>query len=276
MTDQTDESTEPLFIDFIRYLHRFQDDKINDDIWKNGEGPDYRPRYRDNKDSKDRRYPLHYDKYPSSRPLRVQTTYAKKNASPNYLNRYNPYPRITVAVKQLNAGANTGTPGTNRFLNKLYCSLCGKSTHTAVDGCYAIKKIPCSPTQIPCNICKKVMKKKLFHPPTPCFNKSNQGNTFQQKNNFQKNFTGNRRQTNWQSRTVKPTGGNTTPLGPPCCKLTSTNPVQIMNSVDNPWNSSVEVNLIQSLTELYVNPLLTRQIILSDLAEIHRINSYFP
>ena len=35
-----------------------------------------------------------------------------------------------------------------------------------------------------------------------------------------------------------------TPLGPPRRKLPSTNPVQIMNSVDNPWNSSVEVNLI--------------------------------
>ena len=199
MTDQTDESSEPLFIDFIRYLHRFQDE-INDDIKKNGDGPDYRPRYRDNKDSKDRRYPLHYDKYPGSRPLRVQTTYANKNASPNYLNRYNPYPKTTVAVKQLNAGANAGTPSTNRFLNKLYCSLCGKSTHTAADGCYAIKKngvvVPCSPTQIPCNICEKVMKKKLFHPPNLCFNKSKQGNTFQQRSNFQKNFTGNRRQTN--------------------------------------------------------------------------------
>ena len=39
MTDQTDDSTEPLFIDFIRYLHRFQDE-INEDIKKNGDGPD--------------------------------------------------------------------------------------------------------------------------------------------------------------------------------------------------------------------------------------------
>ena len=33
-----------------------------------------------------------------------------------------------------------------------------------------------------------------------------------------------------------------------------------MNSVDNPWNSSVEVNLIQSLTELYVNNLSSSEI----------------
>ena len=193
MTDQTDDSTEPLFIDFIRYLHRFQDE-INEDIKKNGDGPDYRSRYRDNRDSKDRRYPLHYDKYPGSRPLRVQTTYANKTASPPYINRYNPYPRNTVAVNQLNTGSNAGTPIINKYMNKLYCSLCGKTTHTAADGCYAIKKngvvVPCSPTQIPCHICEKVLKKKLFHPPALCFNKSNQRNNFQQNNSFD----GNRRQ----------------------------------------------------------------------------------
>ena len=134
---------------------------------------------------------MHYDKYPGSRPLRVQTTYANKTASPPYINRYNPYPRNTVAVNQLNTGSNAGTPIINKYMNKLYCSLCGKTTHTAADGCYAIKKngvvVPCSPTQIPCHICEKVLKKKLFHPPALCFNKSNQRNNFQQKNSFDEN-----------------------------------------------------------------------------------------
>ena len=44
-------------------------------------------------------------------------------------------------------------------------------------------------------------------------------------------------------------------LHPPHHELNSTHPLRIINSVTNPWNSPIEVNLIQSLTDLYVNNL---------------------
>ena len=80
-------------------------------------------------------------------------------------------------------------------MNKLYCSLCGKTNHTSAQGCYAIKKngvvVPCSPTQIPCTISEKINGKKLYHPPTLCFNKEKSNpfkpkQTFNQQNNYRK------------------------------------------------------------------------------------------
>ena len=83
----------------------------------------------------------------SLRPLRVQTTFSYQRNPSSYFNRYSPYPQggNEVSVQQLNSSA----PIQNKYLNKLYCSLCGKNTHTASQGCYAIKRngtvVPCPP-----------------------------------------------------------------------------------------------------------------------------------
>ena len=187
MTDQTDDSTEPLFIDFIRYLSRFADD-INDDIRANGAPyEDRESRFKDR--SQERRYTPQFTPYKQHRPLRVQTTFSYQRNPSSYFNRYSPYPQGAneVSVQQLNSSA----PIKNKYLNKLYCSLCGKNTHTASQGCYAIKRngtvVPCPPTQIPCHICEKTTQKQLFHPPSLCFNKDLLNSQYKRKNSFNSN-----------------------------------------------------------------------------------------
>ena len=190
MTDQTDDSNEPLFIDFIRYLSRFADD-INDDIRTNGTNYEEKDNFKENRNP-ERRYQPQFTPYRPHRPLRVQTTYSYQTNPSRYDNRYSPYPLANeeVSVQQL----SSSPPIQNRYLNKLYCSLCGKNTHTASQGCYAIKRngivVPCPPTQIPCHICEKTIQTQLFHPPSLCFNKNLLNNHFKRKipfNNQQQN-----------------------------------------------------------------------------------------
>ena len=184
LTSQAHINEDPLFVDFIRFLNKYQDD-INDDIKQNGSNYEDR----DNRNSniyKEIRYTNNNQSYKPYKPLqRIQTTYAYPNST-SRANKYKPYQRVTGKA------VNTGQPTQNKFLNKLYCSLCGKTNHTSAQGCYAIKKngvvVPCSPTQIPCTICEKISGKKLYHPPTLCFNKEkpNTKQTFNQHNNYRK------------------------------------------------------------------------------------------
>ena len=82
----------------------------------------------------------------------------------------NKYFRSTTIWVQDNAGQR------NRFLNTLYCSLCGKKTHRASDSCYAMRDdsgrvVNVTPSQVPCTICEKKINKKPYHPLKHCFNR---------------------------------------------------------------------------------------------------------
>ena len=184
LTSQAHINADPLFVDFIRFLNKYQDD-INDDIKQNGSSYDDRDN-RDNRNymNRDSRYNQPYKPY---RPLqRIQTTYAYPQST-RRIDNFKPYQRVTVKA------VNTSPELRNKFMNKLYCSLCGKTNHTSSQGCYSIKRngvvVPCSPTQIPCTICEKMNGKKLYHPPTLCFNKD-KSNSFKPKSNFnqQRNY----------------------------------------------------------------------------------------
>ena len=188
LTSQAHINADPLFVDFIRFLNKYQDD-INEDIRQNGSSYDDRDN-RDNRNNnihRDSRYTNNPQPYKPYRPLqRIQTTYAYPQST-SRSNNAKPYQRVSVKA------VNTSSPIQNKYLNKLYCSLCGKSNHTSSQGCYAIKRngvvVPCSPTQIPCTICEKVNGKKLYHPPTLCFNKE-QSNNFKPRSTFnnQRNY----------------------------------------------------------------------------------------
>jgi len=192
LTTQTEVDKDPLFVDFVRFLNKYQDD-INEDIKLNGsnyEDKDYKDLKENNfRDNRDRRYSNQTTTFRPYRPLRVQTTYAYPPAPAwsIYNKRFEPYPQATVRA------INNNYASQNKFLNKLYCSLCGKTNHTSAQGCYAIKKngvvVPCAPTQIPCNICEKLTGKKLFHPVALCFNKDKQ-DKFQTKANYQNKSNG--------------------------------------------------------------------------------------
>ena len=186
LTSQAHINADPLFVDFIRFLNKYQED-INEDIKQNGSS--YDDRDNRNNITRDLRYTNNNNTYKPYRPLqRIQTTYAYPQST-SRANNYKPYQKVTVKA------VNTGPRMQNKFLNKLYCSLCGKTNHTSAQGCYAIKKngivVPCSPTQIPCTICEKLNGKKLYHPPTLCFNKENTNSlkprsTFTQQRQFNK------------------------------------------------------------------------------------------
>jgi len=166
LAEQEDEDIEPLFVDFIRYLDTYQAD-IDMDIKINGASFEDR-------DERVKNYNPSPSQFKPYRGLKVQATnavYEPQMTQNMSQKRKAPYQNVSVkALYQ--------APIQNRFLNKLYCSLCGKTNHTSAQGCYAIKKngvvIPCAPTQIPCHICEKVSNKKLYHPPTLCFNKNTQ------------------------------------------------------------------------------------------------------
>ena len=166
LAEQEDDHLEPLFVDFIRYLDTYQSD-IDMDIKINGASFDDR-------DERVRDYKPNPPQFKPYRGLKVQATHAvyEPQGQANMPQRKRA-PYQNVSVKALHQA-----PIQNKFLNRMYCSLCGKTNHTSAQGCYAIKKngvvIPCAPTQIPCHICEKVTNKKLYHPPTLCFNKNTQ------------------------------------------------------------------------------------------------------
>ena len=108
LTSQAHINADPLFVDFIRFLNKYQDD-INEDIRQNGSSYEDR----DNIINKERRYNSVSDQaYRPYRPLqRIQTLDAYQDQTSRANNRYEPYPRVTVKA------VNTGTPQVNQQQN---------------------------------------------------------------------------------------------------------------------------------------------------------------
>jgi len=165
LADQHDPTESPLFVDFILYLGPVRHD-IDQDIKLNGTSYD--------QDQILRRPFIPGQR--QSRPLQIQATYAN-NPQHDWIGQPTQeehHQRLLdenhhSTVHAINQSRN------NKPLNTLYCSLCGKRSHVASQGCFAMRKngvvVPVSPSQIPCNICEKEIGKKLYHPPNFCFNK---------------------------------------------------------------------------------------------------------
>jgi len=151
LTVAAENGTTPLFTDLISLINPYHE-SINDDIKRNGKVyllPSLRP-YRHLRD-----HPYQAGKFISSSGRRTLQT--------NSLDQQ-PY------------GSQPRTNQQNKFLNTLYCSLCGKNTHRASDSCYAMRDdsgrvVNVTPSQVPCTICEKKMNKKLYHPLKFCFNR---------------------------------------------------------------------------------------------------------
>lgn len=161
-----DKSKIPLFTELVLYLNPYRI-QIDKDIQKNGSSfeaperrPDQEPRYK-------------------SFSARGNVENSRSRLRVNNLNRTSFNNRPDGVVR-------------NKFMNSLYCSLCGQSSHTAAQGCYRMKDekgraVMITPGQIPCNICEKKINKKLYHPLRYCFNKE-RSNTARTNNQNGKRF----------------------------------------------------------------------------------------
>ena len=175
----------PLFVDFILFLGVWRTE-IDLDIQMNGVSFDFR-------EQRERRY------FPRSnqsgpRMMQVHATRLGWDHREQPRNNFYNNPRgqnynNRVSVNALNSNGEIH----NKYMNKMYCSLCAGTTHTAAQGCYKMKKggvvYPVTPTQVPCSTCLQKLNKKLYHPPDFCFSKeSNQTRSFQSNkpNSFQK------------------------------------------------------------------------------------------
>jgi len=178
LAEHMDPTESPLFVDFILYLGPLRHD-IDQDIRINGATYD--------QDMPPRRMFSNMQRTLPNRHLSIQalnTDFAESTNSPHNVDQDgqrqdNRNDETTVMA------VNTNTY--NKPANNIYCSLCGKKSHRASDGCFSMKKngivVPVSPSQIPCNICEKLIGKKLYHPPNFCFNK----NTSSTRPQFNKN-----------------------------------------------------------------------------------------
>lgn len=145
-----DKSKIPLFTELVLYLNPYRN-QIDKDIAKNGS---------------------------SFETLDQQPEHEYRNRSTRE-RRFTDIPRSQLRVNNLNRTSyNNRSEGMikNRYMNSLYCSLCGQSNHTAAQGCYKMKDekgraVPVTPGQIACSICEKKINKKLYHPIRYCFNK---------------------------------------------------------------------------------------------------------
>ena len=139
------------YTDLMAYLNPYHD-QINDDIQKNGKiyEPNGNRMYRNFRQEP---YPRRRFQQQTDRKLQIHSL----NRTP-YNNRPDSGPK-------------------NKYMNSLYCSLCGNNNHRASEGCYAMKNdagrvVPVTPAQIPCSICEKKINKKLYHPIKFCFNRN--------------------------------------------------------------------------------------------------------
>ena len=218
---QPDGSHGPLFTEMILYLNPYRA-QIDADITENG---------------------VSTDAFASRTKLQLplRSLRADTNMAPRYNNRFQAYrnDRFTDNLQVNNINTNSEgyqpryqpRPSTsrggprNKYINTMYCSLCSGTSHTAAMGCYKIKddsgkSILISPTQIPCNICEKVLQKKLFHPVKFCFNrKATATGSYEKTNRFwQSKKTVNYLQYNYKNNYSQQkghtlSGGNTQPLG---------------------------------------------------------------
>jgi hypothetical protein len=94
LTSQAHINADPLFVDFIRFLNKYQED-INEDIKQNGSS--YDDRDNRNNITRDLRYTNNNNTYKPYRPLqRIQTTYAY----PQSTSRANNYKTISKSHSQ--------------------------------------------------------------------------------------------------------------------------------------------------------------------------------
>ena len=158
-----DKTKIPLFTELVLYLNPYRN-QIDKDIAKNGSSFEVLEREPEN------------ERQNRSFLARRYTENTRPRLRVNYLNQSSVNNRSEGFVK-------------NRYMNTMYCSLCGQSNHTAAQGCYRMKDekgraVPVTPGQIPCSICEKKINKKLYHPIRYCFNKERSNPT---RNNNQNN-----------------------------------------------------------------------------------------
>ena len=179
LSKQEDPKEPVLFVDLVLFLNKYKQD-IDDDIKNN------RTAFESNI-PRERRFTPNVNSYKPYRPMQVHANFAQQQVTRSRTPiRYQPERKLTV-----HSMTNRIQPQ-NRFLNKMFCSLCGKDNHLSSMGCYSIKKngvvVPCSPTQIPCYICEKKVNKKLYHPPTLCFNKDDKPRYEEKRMNLKQRY----------------------------------------------------------------------------------------
>jgi len=140
-----------LYTDLMAYLNPYHT-QINEDIKRNGKI--YEPT--GNRTQRNFRTEPYFSSRPQHQPLRKLQLH-NLNRTP-YQNRSDRGPK-------------------NKYMNSLYCSLCGQNNHRASEGCYKMRDergrtVPVVPAQVPCTVCEKKINKKLYHPLKYCFNKT--------------------------------------------------------------------------------------------------------
>ena len=170
----------PLFVDLIRFLGSWRTE-IDRDIQYNGANYDDRNSRAIEFNRSSRVNDYNRSSYRPYKRAQVNTVQANRGRS------FGPaYKRNYLGIREIK-----GTVIENKYMNKLYCSLCGSNTHTAAMGCYAMKRngrvVPVTPTQIACAECENKLHKKLYHPPAFCFtkNKPQRGGFNKNKGPFQ-------------------------------------------------------------------------------------------
>lgn len=92
-------------------------------------------------------------------------------------NTRRPYnnPKFNVRKTTVN---NINNANNYKIGSKKYCSLCGATSHNAVDLCYKMKtpkgdNVLVAPSAQPCTICKSKFNEELFHPEAYCWRNKN-------------------------------------------------------------------------------------------------------
>ena len=169
----------PLFVDLILFLGPLRAE-IDLDIQHNGANYESR-------DTRDKTFRPNNDRFKSFRGLQVNSMYVRPPMTQNFRT-----PRFQVQRRpfSVNVLKTNDRAITNKYMNNMYCSLCGECTHTS-NNCYAMKRngrsVPITPTQIACVECEKTLNKKLFHPPQFCFtkNETRRNNNYPNRSNYQ-------------------------------------------------------------------------------------------
>ena len=157
----------PSFHDFVQIILPNRG-IIDDDIRKNGAPPTTNHKPYDNKYDRNKTYKVYNIR--SFNPSNARNR-------PNFNQSDNRRPNVrrpdTRHLNKGNYNPNQVRSIPNRFLNDRACTLCGKSNHSAVQGCYAMrnnqnKVINVVPVQKECASCAYNKGIKLYHPAPFC------------------------------------------------------------------------------------------------------------
>ena len=174
----------PTFIELTKALTKYAD-SINTDLLRNGALNVGRREsyYEYTAKPKPKVYAINRTGKPNSnmrnnptrnyRPQREQTRTRNNRVNSMKGNRYGDSPK-NEKVYNMNTQGNTHRQ--ERYFKGLYCSLCGGNNHSASQICYRMKDstgrvVETVPTYYHCELCFKVLKKKLYHPENVCFSK---------------------------------------------------------------------------------------------------------